>query len=247
MKKKLILKLIESNDTPQLGDIVRERINCYDYTRILKEFHGNALVHKTAVVIKPILISDEEIKVGDKFLNERDIIESTEGITEEDLHIVNISPNCKKIEVTSEQIPINILEAIVEGKLKDGDSVEVEYECNDGSLSLHNTLIDYKGYSDIDIKYELKLDSNNKAICSIPEEFNILYNCKLECKVRTHCGVNSCDCKETTKEVSKIMYSEEEVIDLLTRRCRAFGTKREPFFQMLLKQDLEWFEQNKKK
>jgi hypothetical protein len=43
------------------------------------------------------------------------------------------------------------------------------------------------------------------------------------------------------------MYSEEEVIELLTARCKHFGTTMTPFRELLLKQDLEWFEQFKKK
>jgi len=43
------------------------------------------------------------------------------------------------------------------------------------------------------------------------------------------------------------MYSEEEVKELLIQRCKHFGTSVSPFDKLLLKQDLEWFEQNKKK
>jgi len=43
------------------------------------------------------------------------------------------------------------------------------------------------------------------------------------------------------------MYSEEEVIELLTARCKHFGTTMTPFRELLLKQDLEWFNQFKKK
>lgn len=43
------------------------------------------------------------------------------------------------------------------------------------------------------------------------------------------------------------MYSEEEVKDILTKRNEMFSTKIESFSNLLLKQDLEWFEQNKKK
>lgn len=46
---------------------------------------------------------------------------------------------------------------------------------------------------------------------------------------------------------SKISYSEEEVIELLTQRSKHFGTNVKPFNELLLKQDLEWFEENKKK
>lgn len=43
------------------------------------------------------------------------------------------------------------------------------------------------------------------------------------------------------------MYSEEEVRELLTERCKHFGTNLSPFNKLLLKQDLEWFEQFKNK
>ena len=43
------------------------------------------------------------------------------------------------------------------------------------------------------------------------------------------------------------MYSEEEVIELLTKRCEHFGTSVSPFYKILLKQDLEWFNEFKKR
>jgi hypothetical protein len=49
------------------------------------------------------------------------------------------------------------------------------------------------------------------------------------------------------KDKSKISYSEEEVVELLTQRSKHFSTNVQPFNQLLLKQDLEWFEQKKKK
>jgi hypothetical protein len=54
---------------------------------------------------------------------------------------------------------------------------------------------------------------------------------------------------EQAKEMEKQQqgYSEEEVIEVLTQRCKEFGTKNEKFQKLLLKQDLEWFEQFKKK
>lgn len=42
------------------------------------------------------------------------------------------------------------------------------------------------------------------------------------------------------------MYSEEEVIELLTKRCEFFGTSVSPFNELLLKQNLEWFNDIKK-
>jgi hypothetical protein len=49
------------------------------------------------------------------------------------------------------------------------------------------------------------------------------------------------------QEQYKNKYSEEEVLELLTQRCKHFGTNVSPFNKLLLKQDLEWFQQNKKK
>ena len=59
--------------------------------------------------------------------------------------------------------------------------------------------------------------------------------------------------KPTIKQVDYVakkqerMYSEEEVRELLTQRSKHWGTSVEPFDKLLLRQDLEWFEQNKKK
>lgn len=49
------------------------------------------------------------------------------------------------------------------------------------------------------------------------------------------------------KEQDKKKYSEEEVIEILTKRCEALGTENKFFQELLLKQDLEWFENYKKK
>ena len=45
----------------------------------------------------------------------------------------------------------------------------------------------------------------------------------------------------------KEMYTEEEVRELFINRSKKFSTQVEPFNAILLKQDIEWFDQNKKK
>jgi DNA-directed RNA polymerase subunit RPC12/RpoP len=62
-------------------------------------------------------------------------------------------------------------------------------------------------------------------------------------------GMNVYECEKCGKInlLDKIMYSEEEVRELLTQRCKHFSTNVKPFNELLMKQDLEWFEQNKKK
>ena len=52
---------------------------------------------------------------------------------------------------------------------------------------------------------------------------------------------------EVQQEEVERMYSEAEVIEILTQRSKEFGTKNEKFQELLLKQDLEWFEQFKNK
>jgi DNA mismatch repair ATPase MutS len=52
---------------------------------------------------------------------------------------------------------------------------------------------------------------------------------------------------EMQQEEVERMYSEAEVIEILTQRSKEFGTKNEKFQELLLKQDLEWFEQFKNK
>lgn len=212
MKKTRILKLIESNDIPKIGDIVRDfdnqlgvalqsdipnsfnvQYNDGIYHRYYKPFgdkHKGLLIDK---LIKPILISDEEINrdntclYADKYIKEVLIAEK------EQLYFKDGSKayrkDCKKVEVTSEQIPTNILEAIVEGKLVDGSEVEVEYDTEwiPFDISMGNT----RSYA----KHILKLDSN-KTIVTIPEEdVDDRYN-RMSKPIRE----------------SK-MYSEEEVID----------------------------------
>jgi hypothetical protein len=51
---------------------------------------------------------------------------------------------------------------------------------------------------------------------------------------------------EGAKYQAERMYSEEEVVELLTQRSKHFGTSVKPFDKLLLKQDLEWFEKFKK-
>lgn len=58
---------------------------------------------------------------------------------------------------------------------------------------------------------------------------------------------NTDDFYEKYPKVSnRKMYSEEEVRDLFIKRCRDHSTKHEKFAELLLEQDLKWFEENKK-
>ena len=52
---------------------------------------------------------------------------------------------------------------------------------------------------------------------------------------------------EGAKWQAERMYSEEEVIELLKQRSKYFESGAKAFDKLLLKQDLKWFEQHKKK
>lgn len=51
---------------------------------------------------------------------------------------------------------------------------------------------------------------------------------------------------EKYPKASNKLYSEEEVRDLFIKHCKDLYTKHEKFAELLLEQDLKWFEENKK-
>jgi len=106
---------------------------------------------------------------------------------------------------------------------KSSDTKEISYEGD-----FQN--VEYVNYKIIIPKEEPKQDLE-KAIFNLEEELDIPSHLRLH----------------NSKTEQEKMYSEEEVIELLTARCKHFGTTMEPFRALLLKQDLDWFEQNKKK
>lgn len=226
MKKQLTLKLIESNDKPQVGDIFIYTEDNKIYQFETWEDIAQAEL-STCIILKSILISDEEfsLKDGDNYAI---IGMSPEGVfnvlPKGGLRIELYNKNIFKIEVTSEQIPTNILEAIVEGKLKDNSIIEVEYY--NVMLQSNGLRTDGKVFDEISLNPESntlcvpKLDSNNKAIVSIPEE--------------------------TAKEVSKIMYSEEEVEFMIREYC-SFINQKYNHSKPVVADLTNWFEDNKKK
>jgi len=71
---------------------------------------------------------------------------------------------------------------------------------------------------------------------------------KLMAEIKNRSTIAQSNIFEQAKEMEKKQgYSEKEVIELLTKRSKHFGTSLKPFDKILLKQDLEWFQQYKKK
>jgi hypothetical protein len=65
--------------------------------------------------------------------------------------------------------------------------------------------------------------------------------------VRSRAFIIGAKSPEAKEYWQKGMYTEEEVKELFINRSKKFSTSVEPFNAILLKQDLDWFEQNKKK
>lgn len=211
MKKILTLKLIESNESPKIGDIVRNIVtNCY----YLLDEQLLKLCNKNDVVIKPIAISDEEISIGDYYLFLNQIHKANRV---QELETYNRQRELyKKIELLPEHFSNDILQLIVDGKLKDLDKIEVEYEAifdrTNNTVHCNNIL-----------------DSNSKAIISIPEPISMIER-------NGDMGYSGYEVDDNTS-IDKPVYTEEEVLDLLDKVNSALTYDE-------LK---EWFEQNKKK
>lgn len=196
MKKQLKLRLIESNDKPQIGDITISKDNILGI--VTQEYldDENRSSYYEDKVIKPISISDSKIEVGDIVTDGIDLakiiqmnaisytISELDGSNPliKDLFLIN---NLDKVELLPEQLNDSIKQLIVNDELKDGDLVEVEYEeinyskvCNHSQYNivkqgLRNYCIECDNYMDSIYKEQIKLDSNNKAIITLIKESNL--------------------------------------------------------------------------
>lgn len=149
MKKKLTLKLIESNDKPKIGELFRfigtPAIELSIYTEEIRS--KTFLDINYLYVIKPIAIFDEEIKEFDK-------------------RILLGDGTAKKIELLPEQFSDEIKQLIVEGKLVDGDTL-IAY-----NLDENNIISTYMFSKEYDAKGNRISQSNFKEEL---EEKNIVY------------------------------------------------------------------------
>lgn len=196
MKKTLKLKLIKSNDKSQAGliginpftermDIIKgvsEENDCVVFMNSKTPYSIQSVK-----VIKPIAISDEEIKVNDlvwytgwgvckvrKFSEDyttiflETAIDNSIGghvaLTEIAVYIPRECP--KKIELLPEQFSDEIKQAIVEGKLVDGDTL-IAY-----NLDENNVVSTYMFSKEYDAKGNRISQSNFKEEL---EEKNIVY------------------------------------------------------------------------
>ena len=87
--------------------------------------------------------------------------------------------------------------------------------------------------------YALETATKYATTCTNDERTSIIVNKESILELKLDYSI-----EEHAKD---IRYSEEEVRELFQARSKEFSTKHEPFNKLLLKQDMDWFEENKKK
>jgi hypothetical protein len=140
----MILKLIETNDTPEIGDLVTNPKN--GLVRIASEttlvLH-NALNHLK--VVKPYGVSDEEIKAGDKYLIYDEHSWFLRECVKTDIDSVYSKDgwacvvDCKKVNILPEQFNY---QEIVDLGLKDGDKLKLKTK----KTAILHERVQHKGY-----------------------------------------------------------------------------------------------------
>jgi hypothetical protein len=176
-----------------------------------------------------LLISDEEIKIGDYwiYINPKEWNLPQEGIVKNNLSFTWFDKlwdkeNYKKIIASYPQLynlPTFSKEFIQEWCNNLVDEVEVEYEAI--SNESDNPITNPEGIDNFEGS-ELKLIPNNEVICTIT---------KMSERVKQNASL---------RETSVIMYTEEEVYKLIKAQT-------ERLTNSWISSDIEWFELNKKK
>jgi hypothetical protein len=139
------LRLVESDETPKIGDLVKDRIS-NDLIVICSNEHCYDL-EGSVIVVKPYGISDEEIKAGDKYLiydghnwflrecikTDIDSVYSKDGWA--------CVVDCKKVVILPEQFNYQEIEEL---GLKDGDELPLKsykrYDNDDDPNSTYTTI-----------------------------------------------------------------------------------------------------------
>ncbi len=125
------LMLVEVNKQKEDKDLIR----CKNLIRMLNdsfrwEFkdYSFSSVAENWKPIQAIVVCDDEIKVGENWLNTKDPSLGIRVASEYDIKKIkdNNHTHCKKVLVLPNQFSSSFIQAILNGKIKDGDKVEVE-------------------------------------------------------------------------------------------------------------------------
>jgi hypothetical protein len=139
----MILKLIKTNNSPKIGDLVKDKIS-NDLIVICSNEHCYAL-EGSVTVVKPYGISDEEIKAGDKYLIYDEHSWFLRECVKTDIDSVYSKDgwacivNCKKVNILPEQFNY---EEIVDLWLKDGDELKLKTK----KTAILHERVQHKGY-----------------------------------------------------------------------------------------------------
>ena len=96
-----------------------------------------------------------------------------------------------------------------------------------------------KNIQDEAFNHALDLAANNATTRANDEKTSIIVDKKSILELKLDYSI-----EELAED---IRYTEEEVRELFKARSKEFSAKYEPFNKLLLKQDMDWFEENKKK
>lgn len=131
------LLLVEVNKQKEIGNLFKNVIGGFIiWTKDHEEMKDDLFEYKNKNPFQPIIICDDEIKNGEWYYD----IESNTITNKEEDHY---NCPCKKILVLPNQFSQEFLQAIVDGKVKDGDKVEVDMEFYDSNSSPLSNSVGY--------------------------------------------------------------------------------------------------------
>lgn len=260
----------KNNKRPKIGDICKNAIQVFIWSKEHEMYNVLETLpeYKNTEVQKLILISldsKDKLNINDKVY--LDLAENSRITTIKNLNgshpIFNIyidggcakRESLKKIIAKQSQIPSEYISKFINeyntGMVNDikikGESILCNNEINfDMRIYSFNPKLK-NGFITIDnenIPENIPLsDIDENDICSFPDN-KILY----WAKQLSNKSLSTQELVENVKWlINKIAYTEDEVKQLFIRRANEFSPSSKPFGDLLLRQDLEWFNLNKKK
>lgn len=260
----------KNNKLPKIGDICKNNIQVFIWSKEHEMYRVLETLpeYKNTEVLKLILISldsKDKLNINDKVyldLGENSRITTIKNLNgSHPIFNIDIDGGCakreslKKIIAKQSQIPSEYISKFIDeyntGMVNDikikGESISCNNEINfDMRIYSFNPKLK-NGFITIDkenIPENIPLSNVDETdICSFPDN-KILY----WAKQLSNKSLSTQELVENVKWlINKIAYTEEEVKQLFISRANEFSPSSKPFGDLLLRQDLEWFENNKKK
>ena len=203
---------------------------------------GGRLIHYELILIS---LDPEDIVEGSLVLAHGKYIKPVDKYKQRTSHNYESAEYAKfgchqAIIALHHQISPQDVQKAIEQYNTNGEFEDVEIEMEDSSYE-----VDMEGVGGQEIGWmpEIKPKLTNNFITIVEKSFVIKCLDNLQQKHSKRLSeqplYNSVD--------GKPLYTEDEVRELIKARAKEFSTNHEPFNSLLLKQDLDWFENNKKK